>query len=645
MYSNYPIEALLRSPVEWWSAASSGVVGAMALAAPGVLLMPRELGACVGVGMLALAYKRYRQGRYVYEYQKRLTHLPTFRLTSADIPMSQGKQYLGKGFQWQAKHTQRLYDCRQIGTDSFIKPSKSEAGGSPLLHGIERDERNIWMNLDERNGHTLVLGTTRVGKTRLLEVLATQDISRGDTVIVFDPKGDAELLQRIVFEAKRCNREDDLVIFHLGFPKTSARYNPISNFARVTEVANRLAEQLPGSGDSAAFKEFSWRFVNIVARAIVMLGERPSYRNILKYIKDLDRLYRRYAELKLTQFRAQWRDEINVEVNKILKSKGSNSILAENEVYTQCISGYIDNHDVDDEILSALKNASRYDKTYYDKITASLLPLLEKLSTGQSGELIIPDYLNLDDKRPIFDWMQVIRGKKIVYVGLDALSDATVAAAVGNSMFGDLCSVAGQLYKYGVGGNITNTSANKTLHTVCVHADEFNELIGDDFIPLLNKAGGAGVQVTAYTQTWNDVIAKLQDGAKAGQVGGNLNTIICLRVLDEDTAKMVTNKLPQRITVKTLMQSSGVSDSPYLGSGQDFTSNNEDRLHTVEVPMLNPDDLLQLPKGQAFILLSGGTLYKSRLPLPSDDMAGIPADVEAMAAALLQVSETEEERV
>ena len=45
------------------------------------------------------------------------------------------------------------------------------------------------MDIGERVGHTLVLGTTRVGKTRLAEILITQDIRRGDVVIVFDPKG------------------------------------------------------------------------------------------------------------------------------------------------------------------------------------------------------------------------------------------------------------------------------------------------------------------------------------------------------------------------------------------------------------------------------------------------------------------------
>ncbi|MCV5804591.1 type IV secretion system DNA-binding domain-containing protein, partial [Escherichia coli] len=62
-------------------------------------------------------------------------------------------------------------------------------GGLPALHGIELDETNVLMDLRERVGHLLVLGTTRVGKTRLAELLITQDIRRGDVVIVFDPKG------------------------------------------------------------------------------------------------------------------------------------------------------------------------------------------------------------------------------------------------------------------------------------------------------------------------------------------------------------------------------------------------------------------------------------------------------------------------
>ena len=80
------------------------------------------------------------------------------------------------------------------------------------------------MDIGERVGHTLVLGTTRVGKTRLAEILITQDIRRGDVVIVFDPKGDAGLLRRVYAEAKRAGRAQRLLPVP---PRVSAGLGPL----------------------------------------------------------------------------------------------------------------------------------------------------------------------------------------------------------------------------------------------------------------------------------------------------------------------------------------------------------------------------------------------------------------------------------
>jgi hypothetical protein len=120
-------------------------------------------------------------------------------------------------------------------------------------------------------------------------------------------------------------------------------------------------------------------------------------------------------------------------------------------------------------------------------------------------------------------------------------------------------------------------------------------------VPLLNKAGGAGFQVTAYTQTWSDVEARIGSRAKAGQVAGNFNTMLMLRVKELDTAEMLTEQLP-RVEVFTLMSVSGVDDSSDPGSGVDFKSRNEDRISVSEVPMLTAADMVTLPKGQAFAL-------------------------------------------
>ena len=669
MAKPYPLEALLRSPIEWWSALSCFTASSLFWFFPAQALLSNSIKFGLSASLSLLGLKRLYEGYEVINYQRNLKRLPLYALSSTQIPVSQKKLFLGKGFRWQAKHVQRLYDCSQKGNEKYLRPNfwyrlarklelnteqktylqflakltskpsqlnpirpLPDVGGNSALHGVETKEEDIYLNLSERVGHTLVLGTTRVGKTRLLELLVTQDIRRGDIVIVFDPKGDGDLLKRIVFEAKACGREQDVIIFHLGFPEVSARYNPVGNFARVTEVANRVANQLPGSGESAAFREFAWRFVNIIAKALVALGRKPDYKQIQRYILNIDHLLLDYCKLWLPKVDSNWQSAVKV-IEQAIDERSLPIHMRARSRQLIAIVNYIQQNQFYDPIADGLCSAFNYDKTYFDKITASLLPLIEKLTTGKTAELISPDYFNLEDKRPIFDWMQVIRGKKIVYVGLDALSDPTVAAAVGNSMFSDLCSIAGQLYKHGIEGGF-NLSDTKTFYSTRVHSDEFNELIGDEFIPLLNKAGGSGFSVTAYTQTWSDVEARLGNKAKAGQVGGNLNTLICLRVLEEETAKLLTNKVSQKVRVNYLMQGSSVSDTSSVGHHTDFTSSNDDRICTTEVPMLTPGDLIQLPKGQAYCLLEGGQLWKIRIPLPKDDMSSMPDSVVKMTSLM-----------
>lgn len=661
-----PLEGLLRRPVEWLSGISYATASCFVLSQNALLTPTYSIG--LGLFFAAIAVWRFLQGFYVKRYQWHLKKTPAYKLSSKNIPVSDKKLFLGKGFHWLPIHTQRLYDIQQTGNEKYLQHNKftqlllnlfsrqlpslkdrknflSALGGNPALQGIEPNKKNIYLNLSERVGHMLVLGTTRVGKTRFLEVMVTQDIRRGDVVIVFDPKGDADLLRRIVFEAKASGREDDVLIFHLGFPVVSARYNPIGNFARVTEVANRVANQLPDSGESAAFREFAWRFVNIIARTLVALGRKPDYQQIQRYILTIDSLLLDYAKLWLPQVDPDWETKVAAIQNE-LNERNLPPHLKTHSPYLIALVNYIQKCGVYDSIAEGLCSIFNYDKTYFNKITASLLPLLEKLTTGQAAQLISPDYFDADDTRPIFDWMQVIKGKKIVYVGLDALSDSTVASAVGSSMFSDLCSIAGQLYKFGIREVNNNQSGDnakekdkdknkKKQYNISVHGDEFNEIANHDVTTLLNKAGGAGLQMTLYTQTWSDVEARLGSAAKAGQVAGNLNTLVCLRVLEEATAKLLTSKLSQRVPIHTLQAYSGVSDSATLNNDAHFTSTNEDRLTTSEVPLLMPSDLTQLSKGQAFCWKEGKRDPDFfTIPLPQDDMRNIPANIETMAVAM-----------
>ncbi|MDP0881324.1 conjugative coupling factor TraD, PFGI-1 class, partial [Klebsiella variicola] len=74
------------------------------------------------------------------------------------------------------------------------------------------------------------------------------------------------------------------------------RYNAVGRFGRISEVASRVAGQLSSEGNSAAFKEFAWRFVNIIARALVALGQRPDFGLIQRYVNNIGDLFETYAE-------------------------------------------------------------------------------------------------------------------------------------------------------------------------------------------------------------------------------------------------------------------------------------------------------------------------------------------------------------
>jgi len=395
---------------------------------------------------------------------------------------------------------------------------------------------------------------------------------------------------------------------------------------------------LPNEGNSAAFKEFAWRFVNIIARALVALKRRPDYQLIRRYINDIEPLFVEYAShcAEVAGIDA-WESLVEERAAGIKERNLPNALRGRSMEAIACMR-LLQERAIYDPVLDGLISAFKYDKTYFDKIVSSVGPLMEKLTTGTIAALISPNYQDEQDARPIFEWMDVVRRKGIVYVGLDALTDTTVASAVGNSMFADLVSVAGHIYKHGVAeggdGTQSQTHTRNLTPTISLHADEFNELIGDEFVPLLNKAGGAGFQVTAYTQTWSDVEARIGSRAKAGQVAGNFNTMLMLRVKELDTAAMLTEQLP-RVDVFSLMSVSGVDDSSDPGSGVDFKSRNEDRISVSEVPMLTAADMVTLPKGQAFALLEGGQLWKIRMPLPDNrEDAAMPGDFEEMADAM-----------
>ena len=670
MTRKYVVEALLREPAEFYSAAMMLIGCALMLSSPALFMLPSSVSYSVASCLAFLSVWRLHQGLYVVRYQRGLLKSPKFVMSESKVPVNQEMLYLGKGFEWTGKHTQRIHDAREekaekyvrqsafirrlrlmeiewsdrpllgfiaqaTSWDSFLNPVRPlpQIGGEPMLHGVGLEhEKRCYMSLRERSGHLVVKGATGVGKTITAGLFITQDIRRkNNCVVVIDPKGDPDLLLTTYTEAVAAGRK--IYVFHLGFPELSARYNGLGSFSRITEIPTRISSPLPGEGDAAAFRDFVWLFVNVISVAVVNLGEIVTYEVVQRYMRQIDPLLVKYGKHWLSTRHEDWEETFKT----FKKSTTAKSINGTNfkgrDIEAVAMHRTLEQYKAEDSIIAGLLHAFQYEKTYFDKITNAVGPFLEKLTSGRISEILSPNLADVKDNRPVIDWEQVLRQEAVVYVGLDALTDPEVAAAVGSGMFSDLTSLAGRKTKHGPIPGLPDIGISR-YPSLIIHGDEFSDLIGPNMVTLLNKSRSAGFSLNLYTQTWSDVEAKLGNAAKAGQVAGNINTTIMMRVKELATAEMLTNQLPE-INISTVMEVSGVSDGDPSQQGViSFTSRNEDRISKIPEPMLKPADIVGLPVGEAFALLSGSHLHKIRIPFITRnyDERKLPGYIKGMVA-------------
>ena len=319
-------EPLLRSPVEFAAFIAFAAVAVLFVVAPPALNVPPRLGLVMGGIFALIAAFRFSQGLRLIRYRRLLCRRRPYFIEK--VVSSDTKLFLGKGFRWEQPHLQRLKEARSATGRKFLRRIAS-SGGDPILHGVGMNERetDVYTSLANRTGHMLVLGATQVGKTRLAELLVSQDILRGDAVIVLDPKGDTELLRRIYHEVGRAGRRADLRIFHLRHPEESQTYNPIANYHAPTEIASRISEQLPSKGESAAFKSFAWRFINTIAVALDAMARTPDFKLIYEYIEDIEPLVRAYHKHMHTALKTpNWTREIKMNARLINPKEKAKSL-------------------------------------------------------------------------------------------------------------------------------------------------------------------------------------------------------------------------------------------------------------------------------------------------------------------------------
>lgn len=434
--------------------------------------------------------------------------------------------------------------------------------------------------------------------TRCFDLLISQAIIRGESVIIIDPKGDNDLRQKAERACRELGRPEAFINFHPARPEESVRINLLANYTRPTEIASRIAALLPSQGPSDPFKSFSWGALNTICGGLCLAYKKPTLLTLRHYLEGSP------EKMMLEGFEAYIRSFYGEKAGEAIIMRRYENLRKDtlSARVNALIEEYQENCTPSPEVDSLI-SLRDHDKEHFSKMITSLLPTLMQLTSGQLGKMLSPSEDELENlSEEFFDTGSFIDKNAVVYLGLDTLSDGMVGSAIGSLMLADLTSAAGSRYNFEGGG----------ARTVNVFVDEAAEVVNDSFIQLLNKGRGAKIRLFVATQTIADFAARLGSREKATQVLGNLNQSLCLRCIDQDTQKYVASRFP-----KTRVRSVAV-DQAYSTDADDIAAEGGrigERLTETETPLIMPEILGMLPDLEYIASLSGGRCVKGRFPL------------------------------
>ncbi|MFN3480529.1 MAG: TraM recognition domain-containing protein, partial [Thermodesulfovibrionales bacterium] len=359
----------------------------------------------------------------------------------------------------------------------------------------------------------------------------------------------------------------------------------LRNFTIPNEIPDRIAMLLPSGGDSESFKAFAWQVISVITNAMLFLNIRPNIRLLSTYsLAKTEELTRMCI---VESFRRHGRYE---DVRHLIEDTDSKI-----DDFMRLYHRMPDVHNTATDDLLVL---AKHPKEHFQKMIASLTPVLNKLAIGEVGTLLSERSADGTE----IDWERAVKNHKVVYMLFGSLSMRDTAKAVIRMVVQDFTSFVGAKYSY-----MTNKSHVNLI------IDEFSEVVDASFINLLNKAGGAGIRIFLASQSVADLESELKTHAKAQQIFDNLNNKLWLRVTDMATAKIFSDAAGN---VSVRQENTGFSVSPDLNTNSSsvFRSSYSYGMSEKSTPLVDPSWLLKLPKGQGF-MLSGGRVFKIRIPL------------------------------
>ncbi len=379
-----------------------------------------------------------------------------------------------------------LYDINQMGKKRNRQDFTVIGRGVEL--GNPQKEIEITIKDQDRSGHFGCFGTTRTGKTKLIENILEQDISKGFNTMIIDPKGDVELFSRVVQASAEAGRLEEVMYLSPIYTDYSIMLDPLAYYYMEDELVDHVI-----SGIKAKEDYFIAIAYEVTQAVIAGLALQARLRG--------ERLNINFYDIKA---RSDW--------SNLKKFKETLENLPQSE-----------------EVTSAIEQILNSPPDFFSKVSSSLRTTLSALTSGSTGKIVGKCLVNEFIKR--FE-----DGKGVIFFcNTGSMLARRTAHIIGRVVISMIQSMLGRFY----------ASGRKLNPPLCLHIDEGHNMLYKGIEELFNKGGAANVYVHFYTQS----IAQIEEAVgreAARSIIDNINTWVYMLVNHPETAKFVELSSPIR---------------------------------------------------------------------------------------------------
>src|SRR6218665_1489781 len=131
MAQPHPIKVLLRPAVELYTVAVCAVAAFLCVAAPWSLALSPLPGLGSALGFLAFGAIRLGDAWAILRYRRNIRRLPRYVMTSRNVPVSQQRLFVGRGFRWEQRHTHRLMQTYRPEFRRYVEPTATHPATPP----------------------------------------------------------------------------------------------------------------------------------------------------------------------------------------------------------------------------------------------------------------------------------------------------------------------------------------------------------------------------------------------------------------------------------------------------------------------------------------------------------------------------------